>query len=202
MFKNIFLITIIALLLMSVTINAQAYKDRVDKISPAANAAALGETINVLKKALEGQDVLFEQPTLTYGWGASDTVKVQVYSTNSTLSQDSSILMYFDRSAVVIPDTVFAFTATTHDVDSSKYGAFKFSIGSDSSLTVSMSAATYATFDSAYAAVPATPANKVTVGYAIVYASGALFNATTTKLNASTVSVFYFPATSYIRSWE
>lgn len=189
---------IILLCLFIVTFSySQAWKDRIDRMNPVSNAVQFGEIFNVVLKAMNGDTVLFDQVDLNYGIGATDTTKIWVFDRVDS----SDFVIYFNTNKLLIPDTVLAFTASTHDVASGKYGSFRLSVKSDSSLTITMSAAVYATRDSAYNAVPAIPAQSADLGYVVIYAVGALFDATTTKLNASTIQVYYHPA-GYIQSLE
>lgn len=162
------------------------YKSRVNKMNPVSKATNLGYMLDQINAALRGEDVLTS--TVTLAAGTSDTTKVKI----------GAHTIWVDGVYYSIPATELAFTATTHDVLSTKWASYRISMESDSTGVITMSASTYTTRAAALAALPACPAGDVNVGYIIIYADGALFDATTTKLNASTVDVYYYPATNYI----
>jgi len=119
--------------------------------------------------------VLVSDPSLSAG--TSDTAKVKA----------AAFSAWNAGSYISFPALETAFTATTHDIDSSKYATFR--IGKDfddSTAVIIMSAADYATKDSALNALPACPDSLLDLGYL------------TTKLNASTVTVEYEDANNYI----
>lgn len=185
--KSILIISLVAMfLLISVGGTLTTYTNRVNRMNPVANAVKMGNMFDAINAALRGEDVLCSSITLSAG--TSDTAKVKIAAFNA----------WFDGSFMGFPAAEKAFTATTHDVDSSKYATYKLSTQSDSTLTLTMSAATYATADSAIDALAATPTNEINLGYVLLYASGGAFDASTTKLNASTLTVTYVPATNYI----
>lgn len=188
--SKIWILILIISLLMSFNVFSQAAKDRIDKMNPVAKAFDLGEMLNTITLALSGNDVLFDSvAVLGYGTGANDTTKIMLRS---------AVNCYFDGNLTPIPVTTVAFTATTHDIANTKYGSFKISVASDSTVTITKSASVYDTKAEAIAAVPATPAGGISLGYVVIHANGALFDATTTKLNASTLEVWWYPANGYI----
>jgi len=185
--KSFIILALIAtFLIIGVGGTYTTYTNRVNKMNPVANAVKMGNMFDAINAALRGEDVLCS--TVTLSAGTSDTAKVKVAAYNT----------WFDGAFLGFPAAEKAFTATTHDVDSSKYATYKLSVKSDSTLTLTMSAATYTTADSAIDALPATPTGEISLGYILLYASGGAFDASTTKLNASTVTVTYVPATNYI----
>jgi len=145
-----------------------------------------GYMLRDMNSLLRGGKVLVSDPSLSAG--TSDTAKVKA----------AAFSAWNAGSYISFPALETAFTATTHDIDSSKYATFR--IGKDfddSTAVIIMSAADYATKDSALSALPACPDSLLDLGYLIIYASDA-FDATTTKLNASTVTVEYEDANNYI----
>lgn len=184
-------IILILMLFVGLSIS-QIYEKQINDMNPASYVTRLGTLVNTIKKALEGDDVLMDTATLSYAVGASDTAKVSV----------TAIKTWFDGSYLSIPQTDVAFTATSHDIADAKWGLYKVSVASDSTYILTMSASTYDTAILAIAALPATPSNEIYVGYVLIYANGALFNATTTKLNAATINVFYTPLVTGVQSWE
>jgi hypothetical protein len=96
-----------------------------------------------------------------------------------------------------------AFTATTHDVATgSKWGLFKLSIQTGGTITITPSAAlNYDTEALALAAIPATPANEISLGHITVQStSGAIWDATTDAL-AGGSSGTPANATNYYRAY-
>lgn len=162
------------------------YKQRVNKMNPVSKAISFGYMLDQINAVLRGEEVL--SSTVTLAAGTSDTAKVRI----------GAHTIWVDGVYYSIPATELAFTATTHDILSTKWASYRISMESDSTGVITMSASTYTTRAAALAALPACPAGDVNVGYLIVYADGALFDASTTKLNASTVDVYYYPATNYI----
>ena len=141
--KKLFIILLIA----SVGLMGQDLKNRLNKMHPAANAAKLGNTIEAIKDALKGEEVLFAPVTISA-------------SGNGKALANTATTVAINGTFYSIPaDTSTAFTATTHDVGYQKWGSYKLSVGADSTYTITMSASTYATADSAIDAIASTPAN-------------------------------------------
>jgi len=109
--------------------------------------------------------------------------------TTDTQLATTRCVSYFDgegATAIELAATAAgtAFTATTHDITAAKWGCFKLSIQTGGTITITPSAAlNYATEALAIAALPATPANEISLGHCTIQAtSGAIWNATTDAL--------------------
>jgi hypothetical protein len=181
---TIFLVSVLVLVLALAAYPSD--KDRVNKMNPVAKTVNMGYMLDQINAALRGEEVLTAAVTLAAG--SSDTAKIAI----------SAHTIWVDGVFYSIPATELAFTATTHDCASTKWRTYRVSMEADSTGVITAAASTYSTRALAMAALPACPAGDVNLGYIVVYADGALFDATTTKLNASTVDVEYFPATNYI----
>lgn len=177
---------IFALVLLMVVPLLATDKTRVNKMNPVAKAVNLGYMLDQINAVLRGEEVLTKAVTLAAG--TSDTAKVLI----------GAHTLWIDGLYYSIPATELAFTATTHDCASTKWRTYRISMEADSTGVITHAATTYSTRALAMAALPACPAGDVDLGYIVVYADGALFDASTTKLNAATVDVEYVPATNYI----
>jgi hypothetical protein len=185
--KSVYLfIAIVLIALLSFPTYAVDTKaKRVNIMSPAANYVKLGNMLDRLNAVMRGEEVMATQVTLAAG--TSDTAKVLI----------GAHVIWVDGLYYSIPAAELAFTATTHDCANGKWRTYRVSMEADSTGVITHAASTYTTRALAIAALPACPAGDVDLGYIVVYADGALFDATTTKLNASTVDIEYVPATCY-----
>lgn len=178
-----------ALITLAFVLNVHAVdtkKNRVNIMNPAAKAVNLGYMLDKVNAVLRGEEVLTS--TVTLAAGTSDTAKVLI----------GAHTIWVDGLYYSIPATELAFTATTHDCANGKWRTYRISMEADSTGVITHAASTYSTKALALAALPDCPAGDVDLGYIIVYANGALFDASTTKLNAATVIVTYVPATNYV----
>jgi len=152
-----------------------------------ARAINFGYMLRDMNSLLRGGKVLVSDPALAAG--TSDTAKVKA----------AAFKAWNAGGYISFPALETAFTATTHDIASGKYATYRLGKDFDDSLAVViMSASTYTTKDSALTAVPACPDSLLNIGYLMIYASGGAFDATTTKLNASTLTVEYNDANNYV----
>ena len=178
------------LVLFVVFIQAQTYEEQLDIMNPTADKVNIGGMLNDICKILYGDEVLTTAPSLVAG--TTDTAEVRLNAT---------IYSWFNGAVNPVVAAEVAFTATTHDCDSSKYATYRVEVNASDSLIITMSGSNteYATRDSAITNLSARTADYVSLGYVLVYASGNLFNATTTKLNATaTITVWYVPETVYV----
>ena len=180
-------IIFLALCIVGVSFGVTGYIARLNNGMSGAEARAIkfGNMLSAMNTIFLAGDVLVSDPALSAG--TSDTAKVKMAATKT----------WFDGSYLALPAAEKAFTATGHDIVAGKYATYKLSVKSDSTLTLTKSAATYTTADSARNALAATPANEISLGYVLVQAVGA-FDASTTKLNSDSVAVTYVDADNYI----
>ncbi len=191
MFKNFVFILILIFACFFQGAYSQTYEARINETAPALNAAKVGGILNELCKIHNGGDVLATTPVIALG------------STDSTdMEFTNTLYSWFDGVLNTTTTQEEAFTATTHDVADGKFASFQYSLASNDATTLTVSAATYATFDSAVTALAAVPSGQVSIGYVVIGADGALFNATTTRLDASTVNYWFVPATVYIKDLD
>jgi hypothetical protein len=190
--KKILILSVVVCL-FGIALADNVMKDRLNRESRNMKRIYFGYVLDALMDIGRGAKVLAGAPTLQYGTGASDTTKIKT----------AAFASWNNGQFITFPTKTTAFTATSHDVASGKYATYRIGADFDDSTTVIIkSAAVYATKDSALAALPACPDSLLNLGYVSIYASGALFDATTTKLNAATVTVEYRDAINFIYDLE
>jgi hypothetical protein len=160
-------------------------KIRLNNLAPVARACKLGYMLDALCGIARGEEVMTSQVTLSIGTSAPAKVKV------------SAVTGYVNGVWFTANAQEVAFTATGHDVLDTKWATYRISIVANGTVTITMSASVYSTRALAVAALAAVPAAEVDLGYVIVHANGALFDASTTSLAATTVAVEYVAATCY-----
>jgi hypothetical protein len=161
------------------------------------------DTTNTLVTELKGiVDSIYANNTGTYMKSAT------VLSAGTTDTQIASTAFQYTINGVDYYKAAVAagtaFTATTHDITADKWASYKLSADTSGTITITVSAAAnYDTEALAIAAVPATPAGEVNMGYVTVHAtSGAIFNATTDALEGGSSGTpaeetNYYPASVY-----
>lgn len=167
-----------------------SYKTRINNLAPVAKKVSLGNMLDAICGVLRGDEVLTSATTLSIG--TSSKPKVKVGAVTGWING-----VYFAANAQEV-----AFTATDHDVADTKWATYRLSIVANGTVTITKSASTYATRALAIAALPAVPTAEVDLGYVIVHANGALFDASTTNLDAATVAVEYMAATNYVIDFD
>lgn len=167
-----------------------SYKTRVNNLAPVAKKISMGNLLDAVCGVLRGDEVLTSETTLSIGTSSKKALKV-----GAVTGWINGV--YFTANA-----QEKAFTATDHDVAKDKWSSYRISIVANGTVTITKAAADYASRALAIAAVPECPAANVDLGYIIVLADGALFDATTTDLDAKTVDVEYVPATNYVIDFD
>jgi hypothetical protein len=191
--KIVFILLGIALVILAIAASTYAVdtnKNRIEYMNPVAHAVHLGYMLDQINAIFAGGEVLTS--TVTLAAGTSDTAKVLI----------GAHTLWSDGLFYSIPATELAFTATTHDCANGKWRTYRISMEPDSTGVITHAASTYSTKALAVAALPACPAGDIDLGYICVYANGALFDASTTKLNAATLIVTYIPATNYVKDLD
>lgn len=167
-----------------------SYKTRFNNLAPVAKKASLGNMLDAICGVLRGDEVLTSATTLSIGTSSKKKIK-----TSAVTGWINGV--YFAANAAET-----AFTATSHDIADGKWSSYKLSIIANGTITITKAAADYATRALAIAAVPATPAAEVNLGYVVIYTTGAIFDASSNDLDATHLTVEYFPATNYVIDFD
>jgi hypothetical protein len=88
--------------------------------------------------------------------------------------------------------TEVAFTATTHDVADGYTNVFVITVNAAGTLAITMGTRAATTSTVAACVLPTVPADVAVVGIVSIASAGALFDATTTDLDAGTVTDLYY----------
>lgn len=140
-------------------------------------------TVNGLVAAMQGGSFVLKAPTLG--------------NTTTALAIGATPYQVLGVQAWRTAGTV-ALTATTHDVAINKWAAYRVSVASGGTATITKDGTDRDTLALALANVPAVPTGEVDFGYFVVRGgNSAIFDATTTNLASGAVTgmlVHYYPA--------
>lgn len=129
-----------------------------------------------------GKTRLISSPNLVIGTSSKAKIKHDAFS------------VYVDGATTTITGGEVAFTATTHDLEDGE-GAVYLVYLDGSTVKILMGTPTTGGTD---AVCPATPAGKLKLGEVKLVSTGAVFDATTTELDANTVTDTYVNGTDVV----
>lgn len=154
-------------------------KDQLKNGCPLLAAAALGDFMKDVKDIINGETTgLLSSVTLALGTTSAKALKV-----------GANVCAFVGVGSKAKVGSEVAFTADDHDVAAAKFAAFRVSIESTGTITLTKGA-DQDTEVLALANVPAVPAAGVDLGYIVVTG---VFDATTTDLAAD-----LYPATAHV----
>lgn len=165
--------------------------DRLNSENPVFYEAKLGDKLKALIDVLNGVVAALQ--------GGTFVLKAPVLSNSTTaLSIGATPYQIQGVQAWRAAGTV-ALTATTHDVGVDKWAAFRVSVASGGTATITKGA-DQNTLALALTTIPAVPTNEADFGYFIVRGgTAAIFDATTNNLATGAVTgmiVQYYPAST------
>ena len=163
-----------------------SYKTRFNNMAPIAKKANFGNMLDAICGVLRGDEVLTSATTLSIGTSSKKALK------------HSAVTGWINGVYFAANAAETAFTATAHDIADGKWSSYKVSIAANGTVTITKAASDYTTRALAVAALAATPASEVSLGYVLVHPVGAIFDASSNDLDATHLTVEYLPATNYV----
>jgi len=119
----------------------------------------------------------------TLAIGSSSKAKIKI---------TNNVLCCINGAMVLVAAAEVAFTATTHDIADAYTNMYVLVADAEGTVTILMGTAALTTTGISGVIPPTIPANRAVLGVVTIASAGAIFDASTTELDAGTVTDLYY----------